>query len=917
MAITLTEEIPKAPIFVNNGGIISYVFCDSANEKRRTAIAILRGLLYQLQKQCPHFLEHFRAEFAVRGASIFESFDTLWSIFLLIINDESTGHKYCIIDALDECDANSQHIILSQLDQYYHNTPQGRQEKVHILITSRPYPEIFEYLKSFPHKDLARYRERGEDIQQMINEKVQDLRQKKSYTDRIALDVTRILQEKAEGTFLWIGIACQELSKIRSRDAVKTLQKLPRGLDSLYRELLTTAIEQNPQDEQKITEILHFVAVAQTSMTVPMLLRACEAYMEEPENERLTFFREDIEMCRLMVIIEGRVVSLLHKSVKDFVLETQTDGVTQSLRAHAALSYRCIDFLIKWSSSGWEVSDMDIPSGDKEFLKYAALHWPRHAHSAQDEFFILDQHKAFYSYGSAEWVNFLKLLRERNNAPPLRQIYVAGDKSPPRASLEQNWWSLSAWHVSLACSDFELTSYTILHGAAEWGIVPLAKLGLAMLEKNALGSRSPEYNDQQFKGPWGETPLGLAARRGDTKLMSMLLTKADGTIRIGREVLSGAVGEPTNGTLLLHHLFHDPLLAHLECPIGTIEGVLEVAAANEQCADGIFTVILNFYGDSIRAQISENVVKHAVTNTCSGSKLVNLIAARFPEHLTTLITPGVLESAIFNKRQNPDIIIALLPYSGKGRISECVLKTAICHWGESREIPLLLFSYADRPSLLTERIILLAASHSTELCHSLIKMTLEDEDEVSISQISTGLYHLIVHWCDVDLINLFLQVMGGRVTVTNSMICAADDENVQHILKAQVELQRHADIGERLATLLVEYETVRTFSHSSFNQIAVLNAHTDEVWCSVFSPDGSKFASGGRDKVVRVYHFTGFKPVEKLLFHGEFIVSLGWAPDGGKLVSGSDDGTIRIWDAEVSKRLSTIGAVVYFRLTEA
>lgn len=349
-AVTIVEEIPKRQDFNNGTNLLAYFFCDSADEKRRTAVAILRGILYQFQKQYPHFLQYFREKFLGRGESIFDSFDALWSIFIQIINDKSTGHKYCVIDALDECDEYSQQMLLTQLGNHYRNIPEGQEEKLHILITSRPYAEIFEHLQGFRHKDLSQYRQREQDIAQLISEKVKDLKEKKRYTDSIAQDVTRILREKAEGSFLWIRIACEELSKkhLRLKDTVSTLQKLPRGLDSLYSELLNDAIEQNPEDQGKITEILHFVAVAQTTMTLSMLAQACQFYENEPDQEQMAFFREDIEMCRLMVIIEDDFVRLLHKSVKDFLLETDSDGLTRSLKAHASLSYRCINYLVKW-----------------------------------------------------------------------------------------------------------------------------------------------------------------------------------------------------------------------------------------------------------------------------------------------------------------------------------------------------------------------------------------------------------------------------------------------------------------------------------------------------------------------------------------------------------------------------------------
>ncbi|KAJ5817200.1 WD40 repeat-like protein [Penicillium robsamsonii] len=847
MAITLAEEIPKQQDFVNDDRILAYFFCDSAHETRRTVTAILRGLLYQFQKQRPHFLEHFLAKFSERGESIFDSFDALWSIFTQIIDDKLTGHKYCVIDALDECDDNSQHIFLTQLDHYYRETPKEHENKLHILITSRPYPEIYEHLRFFRHKDLSQYHQRKQDIKQMISEKVQNLKQKKTYTKSIEQEVTRILLDKAEGTFLWIGIACQELSKIRSRDAVKTLQNLPRGLDSLYRELLNNAIQQNRDEEGKINEILHFVAVAQTTMTVSMLSQACRSYEDEPDEERITFFREDIEMCRLMVIIEGNFVRLLHKSVKDFLLKMECEGLTQNLKAHATLSYRCISYLIK--------CDLNGEAADQGFLDYAVEFWPEHAHLANTEFSILDEHRVFYENSSSQW--------DRWNE-----------------SYEKLIW--------LEDSDLDTASFTIFHAAAEWDVEALARIGLEMLGNKTMGSRSVKYDDWEFQGSREGTPLRIAARRGNTKIMDMLLARADKTMEIHTGVISEAVINVASGAGILQ-LLSD----HAGCSIEITESILELAAQNRRCGYEIFKIILSQYGDSIRPRISESVMKLAAANPMLGSKLVELIAERFPGILNTLTTLGVFESAIFNDQQNLKVVSSLLTHTSELMVPEQIVETAIRTRHSTRDITLLLFSHADRASVLTERLILTAASHSTQLCQDLIKITLED---ATASQIPTELEHLIVRWCDVKLINLFLRVMDSRIAISKSMIEAARDEDVKKILEARMDTQCQST---KLSTLAAEDHTVPSFHRYFIRQIGVLKDHTDEVFSSAFSPDGSKFASGGRDKVVRVYRCMGFMSLGQLIGHEHFITCLGWSPDSKKLVSGSSDGSIRIWDTEV------------------
>ncbi|KAH6974886.1 hypothetical protein EDB80DRAFT_741253 [Ilyonectria destructans] len=136
MAIFLTEELSTA-FFAKGGKTLAYFFCDSGFENRKTATSIVRGLLLQLVRQHRQLLDYLLPKYNERGRELFKSFDALWAIFMDTVADQHTGRKYCIIDALDECDRESQGILLRQLRETFQsgNAPPN----IRILVTSRPY----------------------------------------------------------------------------------------------------------------------------------------------------------------------------------------------------------------------------------------------------------------------------------------------------------------------------------------------------------------------------------------------------------------------------------------------------------------------------------------------------------------------------------------------------------------------------------------------------------------------------------------------------------------------------------------------------------------------------------------------------------------------------------------------------------
>lgn len=89
-----------------------------------------------------------------------------------------------------------------------------------MLATSQPYSEIRKYLKRSANEDLASFGERTQYVDRYIGERVADLARQNDYRALLQERVVDILRQKAEGTFLRVGLVCEELRDIPSRDAV-------------------------------------------------------------------------------------------------------------------------------------------------------------------------------------------------------------------------------------------------------------------------------------------------------------------------------------------------------------------------------------------------------------------------------------------------------------------------------------------------------------------------------------------------------------------------------------------------------------------------------------------------------------------------------------------------------------------------
>ncbi|KAL3457024.1 hypothetical protein BJX64DRAFT_293534 [Aspergillus heterothallicus] len=566
IATAIAEELPKQPVFQkNNERTLAFFFCDSTIEERRTAPAILRGLLYQLIQQRPELIEFVHSKYEERGDKIFTSFDALWGALLQIGRHSATGEKYLLIDALDECEPESQDILLAQISQSF-DSERKSNCGIHFLITSRPYPETGRYLGDFAHKNLASYPKVERDLHMFINRRLGEISKKNRYPENITKEVSKVLQDKAEGTFLWVGIACTELLHVRSRDAIRRLKALPQGLHSLYKNLLDTAFD-NDEDNESILQMLSFIATARRALTVAELADACERYNDEDDEEsRLVFTREDIEMCRLMIVVENGSVRLLHKSVKDFLLSARGGTLLDELKVHATLAYRCISHLVAQTPKD-------------SFLDYAVLHWPDHAVLAGHAFTIGPDQKGFFDLSSEQreqWLNMYRRLRIFSGIPD---------------------------------------GFSILHVAARWGIEEVTRFALDSIRSRAGNNI---YQDDDFTAKNAGTPLQEAARRGNIAVLAMISNARPPGSVLHEKILTAAASNETNGDEALSVLLKGPEKNTIE-----ISGaVMYAAAANRGRGTAILSLLLQH--NIIGFQASD-FIKSAAKNRTDGKEMVRIL----------------------------------------------------------------------------------------------------------------------------------------------------------------------------------------------------------------------------------------------------------------------------------------------------
>ncbi|KAJ5765753.1 Pfs NACHT and Ankyrin domain protein [Penicillium odoratum] len=658
IALYLTEQL-SATFSNTDGKMLAYFFCDSAFDTRKTATSVVKGLLYQLVQQNEELRNHLLSKYHTRGEELFTSFDDLWDIFMTMVADENTGRKYCIIDALDECDRESQDTLLQQLEETFkcpNVSPNAR-----ILVTT-------------------------------------------------------------EGTFLWIGLACGELKDIPSNSVVRTLQNIPKGLNALFQQLLVTALKQSEVSGDDIRHLLSCVAISSRPLTVSELSEACQLHQEEEDVETTLQFTQEYLEDYLVGASSSNFIQelkahaqLAYRCVDRIIAQFRDTNqpqsgfwyyATQQWAHHARMaelqSSQAEFFQIDSRCREWWLegvrSDMSVPTVPTRFsIFHVAAKWGICAlvnHAAELEFQESDVERTTY-------IDHVNCTDDFGQTP---QEHAARSGFPNiSAALLNRGGKVTTEVVSAAAKNPEngKSVLALLLDRRGYQIIITeevfkAAAGNTWSGEAVLALLLDRYGDKIIIT---EDVIKVAARNQESgkAVLALLLDRCADQITITEEVVMAAAGNWGSGEAVLALL-----LDRCGDQIIITEDVIKVAAGNQESGEAVLALLLDRCGDQII--ISEDVIKVAAGNQGSGKAVLALLLDRCGDQI--IITEEVVKAAADNWGSGEAVLVPLLDCCGDQIIiTEEVVKAAARNWWSGEAVLALLLNRCGDQIIITEEVV--------------------------------------------------------------------------------------------------------------------------------------------------------------------------------------------------------------------
>ena len=279
---------------------------------------------------------------------------------------------FIILDGLDEADLTikdrtdrRERTEMTILFQRLAKLPSTR-----LLFLSRPSAKIGDAIPNLPtkHIDIS---ENRQDIENYVRDFINnESRRLSKFFENEHIDPIQYFHDKSNGIFLWVVLVLQQLEKAKTRnifrDRLNGFSDASGSMENLYKKILERV---EKEDVKWIREIIRWVIVAKTPLTVSSLQAVVEFCLEDEHQDFKSFVEVECGSILNLLAEDEEVVQLVHETFRSFIFNKSKMCPPQF-------------WIIEESSHGYValqcLKDLRSNDGPKFVTRYGALEWPEH-----------------------------------------------------------------------------------------------------------------------------------------------------------------------------------------------------------------------------------------------------------------------------------------------------------------------------------------------------------------------------------------------------------------------------------------------------------------------------------------------------------------------------------------------------------
>lgn len=389
---TFERSVTESGDFV----VLDY-FCQGTGDNGTTALAIMQSLLYQLLANRRYLFSLVPRQY-MRSVNREQElpFEALWKIFALILKSPQVAEAYCLIDGLDECESDSERILLKSIETSF--TPQCSNEaplsnRIRFLVTSRPTARAAR-LGRLTHWCDIKVPDLDDDIQKVIDFRLKKMSITHELSSTVSGIISLVLSRSASGTFLWVRQSFEELEAIpvslSESEVVKKLREIPPDMEKVYSKELRR-IQQAPGTRDLAKKILDTLLFSFSPLSVGAFAAACCDWPETCEtyaqlSARIADKFEDSARaaCGSFIHFVNGTIQFFHSSALQYLISPGAALGSFSFDAdhiHCDLARVCMRYLLLEGITIPEADENGVKNFDKDafpLLDYALFNWFTH-----------------------------------------------------------------------------------------------------------------------------------------------------------------------------------------------------------------------------------------------------------------------------------------------------------------------------------------------------------------------------------------------------------------------------------------------------------------------------------------------------------------------------------------------------------